>query len=227
MQVADLGGASNLALGILAALWHRERTGRGQHVDVAMLDAALDWNALTGAAALAAGADPEREAHLLNGGSLYGCYATKDGRHLAFGGLEPQFVRAFAEAIGHPELAGEGVAPADVEGARGKVAAAVATRTLAEWEEVFAGVDACAEPVLTVHEALDHPQSRARGLRLERQLPDGGTLTQVGVPFHFSATPPAAGAPGAPVGTHTRDVLLEAGFRTAEIDELAQAGVLT
>jgi crotonobetainyl-CoA:carnitine CoA-transferase CaiB-like acyl-CoA transferase len=226
LQVADLAGASNLAIGVLAALLHRERTGEGQHVDVAMLDAALDWNALAGAAGLAAGADPEREAHLLNGGSLYGCYPTKDGRHLAFAGLEPRFVHEFARSIGCPELADGGVAPPDLEAARARVANAVAERTLAEWEEALAGFDTCAEPVLTLHEALDRPQARARGMRLERALADGSTLAQVGVPLRFSRSAPEPGGPGGPPGANSRAVLLGAGFDEAEIQDLERSGAL-
>jgi crotonobetainyl-CoA:carnitine CoA-transferase CaiB-like acyl-CoA transferase len=224
MQVADLAGASNLVIGVLAALLHRGRTGQGQHVDVAMLDAALSWTAMAGAASLAGGEDPGRESHLLSGGSLYGCYETADGAHLAFGGLEPGFFKTFCEAIGRPDLAAGGVCPADVQLAREAVAAAVRTRTRAEWQAVFAGLDACTEPVLSLREAFEQPQARSRRMRLDRKTAAGEALAQVGCPLTFSATTPEPGAPGEPSGPHCRDVLRSFGFSEEELDGLEAAG---
>ena len=105
MQIADVAaGSYNAVIGILAALVHRQRTGEGQYLDVAMTDGVMAFNAMVGAAFLADDQEPEREGHLLNGGSLYDFYETSDGRHLSFGGLEPQFFAAFCRAIDRPDL---------------------------------------------------------------------------------------------------------------------------
>ena len=92
IQIADIAsGSNNAVIGILAAVIHRQRTGEGQHVDVAMTDGVIAFNALAGAAFLVDGTETRRGEAILNGGSLYDFYETKDGEYLSFGGLEPQF----------------------------------------------------------------------------------------------------------------------------------------
>jgi crotonobetainyl-CoA:carnitine CoA-transferase CaiB-like acyl-CoA transferase len=226
LQAADVAaGGQNAVIAILAAVIHRQSTGRGQHLDISMTDGAYAFNAMAAASLLAGGPEPEPESLLLNGGSLYDFYRTADGRWLSFGGLEPKFSEAFLRALGLGDLAGQGVAPADAPAAKARVAAAVAARPLAHWREVFSGVDACVEPVLTLSEALADPHAAARGLVKEVELPGGGKVRQLACPLKLSATPPAEGAAGGRPGAHTREVLAEAGYGGEELDRLAAEGV--
>lgn len=227
IQAADLSAGAHLVIAVLAALLHRTRTGEGQLLDLAIYDAALSLNALVGSSGLATGIDPVPGAHLFTGGSLYGCYETSDGRHVAVGSLEPKFFALLCDAIGAPDLAAGGVEPDDLEGARSCLAAAFRTRTLAEWTTVFERVEACVDPVLTVGEAFDHPQARARAMRHEQRTADGAALAQIGSPLHLSASPAAPGPLPAPAGHETRDVLLGAGFTPSEVDALERDGVLS
>jgi alpha-methylacyl-CoA racemase len=163
--VGDYGGGSMfLITGILAALWERERSGRGQVVDAAMVDGAgvlaqMMWS-LRGNGSWSTG----RGQNVLDGSApFYDTYTCADDRHVAVGAIEPQFFAAL--------LAGLGIDATDVpaqwdrhrwDELRAALDAAFKSRTRDEWNEVFAGTDACVSPVLTYDEALVHPHQAAR-----------------------------------------------------------------
>ena len=164
--VADFGGGSMLVLlGIVAALYERERSGRGQVIDAAMVDgvsvlAQMMWT-MKSTGALR----DERESFLLDGGApFYRCYETSDGKYMAVGAIEPQFFAALLAGLGLSRRRGarparHRVIPADAR----LFAERFASRTRDEWTQVFAGTDACVTPVLTWSEAAtnDHlPRGR-------------------------------------------------------------------
>jgi alpha-methylacyl-CoA racemase len=228
IQIADVAAGSNHAvIGILAAVIHRQGTGEGQHIDVAMTDGAVAFNALFAAACLVDGSEACCEEGVINGGSLYDFYETKDGRFISFGGLEPQFFAAFCETIGLPDLIPGGVMPADLTPAKESIRRAVKMRTRDEWAALFAKVDACVEPVLSLREALEDPQTRARRMVVEVELPGGGKVRQPGHPIHYSATPPEYGEAGVGTGTHTREVLRGIGCGDDQIDEFERTGLFS
>jgi crotonobetainyl-CoA:carnitine CoA-transferase CaiB-like acyl-CoA transferase len=228
VQIADVAAGSNHAvIGILASVIHRHATGEGQHIDVSMTDGALAFNALFAAVYLVDGTETCCEEGVLNGGSLYDFYETKDGKFISFGGLEPQFFAAFCEAIGLPGLIAGGVVPADLAGAKGQIRDAIRKKTRDEWAALFAGVDACVEPVLTLGEALENEQTRARDMVVEVGLPGGGTVRQPGHPIRYSETPPAYGPAGVGSGIHTREVLLGLNYSSGEIDEFEKTGLFS
>lgn len=226
VQVADLaGGSQNAVIGILAALLERGRTGQGQHVDVSMTDGAMAFNALAGAAYLAGGGEPARECHLLAGGCMYDFYETADGGWLAVGSLEPKFYAAFCQAIGRPELAGQGVMPADLAGVKAQVREIIAGQPLAHWEEVFAATDACVEPVLGLGRAYGDAHAQARQMVVETPLADGSTVRQPGFAIKFGRTPARPGPAAARPGQHTREVMAGLGYTEAELAELEDQGL--
>ena len=164
--VGDYGGGGMLlAMGLLAALLHAQRTGEGQVVDAAMSDgAALLMAPLYGMRAAGRWSAP-RGGNLLDGGApFYGTYACADGKFLAVGPIEPQFFAIFIQGLGLDEadFAQRGVAAA-WPGLRARIAAALLTRRRDEWATVFEGSDACVAPVLTMDEAPGHPHNVARG----------------------------------------------------------------
>ncbi len=199
------GGGMYLAFGVLAAVHHARRTGRGQVIDVAIADGTALLLSMLHAWRAAGIWEDRRGVNLLDGGAHhYRIYATADGRHLAVGALEPPFYAAFLEGLG-VELDDEWRA---AHGDRSmwprmaeRVAAIIATRTLAEWLAVYDGTDACVAPVLTVSEALADPHNRARGTLLEID----GRLQAAPGP-RFAATPaPAPGRPPSP-GEHSAEI---------------------
>jgi crotonobetainyl-CoA:carnitine CoA-transferase CaiB-like acyl-CoA transferase len=214
VQVADLGGASLAAVGILAALMARQRTGRGQCLDVSLYAASLAWLPTLFATYQAEGRAPEPgEPHLAGGLPQYGVYETNDGRYVTLGALEPRFLEAFLRAVGREDLA-------DLRGEalRAELRAVFARRTLAEWVDAMKDVDTCFAPVNTLAEAVQDPQAQALGMFTS----DG----QLGSPFALSETRPSIRRRPPRLGEHTRDILRELNVDETEIDRLIRAGVL-
>jgi alpha-methylacyl-CoA racemase len=190
------GGGMLLAVGVLAALLERERSGCGQVVDAAMVDgSALLTAFLHGMIGAGLWAHPRGENTLDGGAPFYDTYETADGGFVAVGAIEPAFYRAL--------LAGLGLADQDLPGQydragwpvlRARFAAAFGSRTRDEWARRFAGSDACVAPVLAPAEAPDHPHNRARDTFVEV-----GGQTQPAPAPRFARTPPAAPRPAAGV----------------------------
>ncbi len=228
IQVADLGGALFAVIGILAALAARERTGAGQHVDVAMMDVGIALLPVP-ASRLFAGENVAIGARLpLSGGlACYNVYATADGRHLSVGALEEEFWERFCKAIGKDQFVGQHPASEEIQKLMiHEIRQAVKTRTLAEWLEVFSGIDACVEPVLSLEEVSQNPQVRHRGMIMAVNHPRGGQMHQLNLPFKLSVTPPAIGNPAPLLGEHTRDVLASLGYPSDQIQRLTDSGVV-
>lgn len=216
--VADFGGGGMLAVvGILAALWERERSGRGQVVDAAMVDGvALLTAHLRGLRATGGWRDGRGE-NLLDGGApFYRTYACADGRYVAVGSLEPAFYAALLQGLG---LAEEDLPDQyDRSGwplLHRRFAEVFATKTRQEWVERFDGTDACVVPVLDLDETPHHPHLAARRTFVEV---DG--VRQPGVAPRLSRTPGRIAGPAPYAGQHSRTALLDWGFSPAEVDEL-------
>lgn len=220
-QVADIcAGSYNMVVGVLAALYHRNQTGQGQYIDVAMLDGSIALNAISGSAYLGIGHAPQREGEFLNGGQLYDIYATKDGRYLSVGSLEPKFLTGFLKGLGLSDLAPAGIpmyAMANVPEAKKKVAAKIAEKTLAEWVEHFPQFDSCVEPVLNLKEMTEHPQVAAREMIVEVDDNKGGKARQIASPIKFSESEPEYHHAGRPDGEESDEILAELGFSENEI----------
>ena len=165
--VADFGGGGMLlAVGVLAALVERERSGRGQVVDAAMTDGAALLSGIVHGLRARGLWSERRGENLLDGSApFYRAYACADGRFVAVGAIEPQF---YAQLIGRLGLA-DRIDPARQqdratwEETRQLLTRAFASRPRDEWAEVFAESDACVTPVLTPWEASGHPHNAARG----------------------------------------------------------------
>jgi alpha-methylacyl-CoA racemase len=191
--VGDFGGGSlYLAVGVLAALWERDRSGSGQVVDAAIVDGVSSLAQMIWALA-ARGAWTDRPASNLldTGAPFYDTYACADGRYVAVGALEPKF---YAQLLAGLDLAGADL-PAQGDRAgwpvlRARFAEAFARRTRDEWAAVFAGTDACVTPVLTFAEAAEHPHLAARGT-----VTAFGGVVQAAPAPRFSRTPPDEPAP--------------------------------
>ncbi|HPI91483.1 MAG TPA: CaiB/BaiF CoA-transferase family protein [Deltaproteobacteria bacterium] len=227
IQVADVGsGSNNAAIGILAALIGRMKTGKGRYIDVSMTDGMFPYHVVSALGCLVGGVEPSYESEILNGGSLYGFYETRDGRYLSFGGLEPQFLSAFLQALGLGHYIARLLEP-DVGGElKERVRGVIRSQDLSHWEEVFSTVDACVEPVLSVLEATSSPHAKARGIVVQVPGPDGTPIPQVAAPIKFSDYEPAYHRSGPALGQDTADVLTSLGMTGADIADLKSKGII-
>jgi crotonobetainyl-CoA:carnitine CoA-transferase CaiB-like acyl-CoA transferase len=229
VQLADVGGGSlHAVVGLLAAVIARQQTGVGLYLDVSMTDCSFSLNAMAGAGYLACGVEPGWETHVLNGGSFYDYYRSRDGRWMSVGSLEPAFMQALCAGLGRPELAAHGLSPKPEQQKALKLGLQVEfeKRSFDELCELFAGLDACVEPVLSLSEAVEHPQLKARQLVSQVPRGDGSTQAQIACPLKFSDGLPQPRHIGAAVGAHSDEVLAELGFSAQRIDALRRAKVV-
>jgi alpha-methylacyl-CoA racemase len=214
--LADFGGGgAYLALGVLAALHQRGLTGRGQVVDAAMVDGVASLTTMLHGM-LAAGLWTDRRGeNLLDGAAhFYRTYQTADGCFMAVGALEPQFYRALLDALGldlgewpqHDRSRWP-------EQSR-RLAAIFASRTRTEWEQVFAGRDACVTPVLSLAEAATSAELRERGTFV-----DWGGVPQPAPAPRLSASA-VIERPRSRWCGHTDQILAELGYAADEVAAL-------
>jgi crotonobetainyl-CoA:carnitine CoA-transferase CaiB-like acyl-CoA transferase len=200
------------ALGIIAALVARQRSGLGQYLDISMLDSVTALMHVPVAEWLASGVPPQRGRTFLSGElACYNLYQTADGRYMTLGALEPQFWKDFCTAVGREAWVGRHRSQ-DQAGLCAEVAALFRTQSQAYWVNLFAGRDCCCEPVLALDEAFAHPQVVQRGL-----LRQGWLATPLG----------GAGARSAPapqLGEHTAEILGELGYSPEDVERLRQVG---
>ncbi len=224
VQIADIGGGALMAaVGILAALAARERSGRGQFVDVAMLDGMVAWNVYHTLLRQLAGRAPERGRTPLTGHHpCYAVYETRDGRHVTVGAYEERFWATLCRHFGREDF----IAAQWDEGEKREemfrfFRAAFRTRTLAEWMRELGDAEICFGPVATLEEVAADPQVRHRGMMAER---DGSVMP--GPPIKLSDTPATIRTPPARLGEHTEEVLRGLGLGAAEIASMRAEGVV-
>lgn len=228
VQIADIGGGALMAaIGILTAVIARGTTGRGQHVDIAMLDGSFAWNAFHTLMYLVSGQSPERGRTRLTG--HYPCYAvyeTRDGRHLTIGALEPHFWATLCRRFGREDLIETQYAEGPVrEETFAFFRNAFRQKTLAEWMAELGDADVCIGPVNTLEEALTDSQVCHRRMAVEMDLPQG-RRTAIGTPIKLAGTPTSSRLPPAAFGQHTESILTELGMSPAEVEGLRSRGVV-
>ncbi|MBC7248722.1 MAG: CoA transferase [Anaerolineae bacterium] len=223
VQLADLCGGLWAALAITLALLARERTGVGQYLDVAMLDSVVSLLTVPAAVHFLGGnVDGGPRPAPATGQANYNVYRTRDGRYMTLGALEVKFWRAFCQAVGREDW----IERQDDDRLVGEVQALFATRTLAEWEELFTGQDVCCEPVHTLEEVFADPQVQARGMLVEVEHPLEGGLKQLGMPIKLSGTPGTVRTPPPRLGEHTEELLRALGYNAEAIADLREQGVV-
>jgi crotonobetainyl-CoA:carnitine CoA-transferase CaiB-like acyl-CoA transferase len=222
-QIADVNGGLMAAIGVLAALNERRRSGEGQLVDISMADGALSWLALVAGRYLCDREVPQRGEGQLSGGILcYLPYEVADG-WVACGALEPKFWAAFCEGVGRPDLIELQFEAPGSPGWR-QVAEIFRGRTREEWRAFNDANDCCIEPILEMDEALESELVRAREMVVEVDQPGIGPVSLLGLPVKLGRTPGDPTRPAPAFGEHTAEVLREAGYAEEEVRAMLESG---
>ncbi len=227
--VADFGGGGLLlAFAVLLAVQARERTGRGQDIDLAMSDGVTSLLSMQISRMFnVEKPPPPRGEHPLGGGRcFYNVYQCADGKWISVGAIEAYFFEALCRGLGH-----EGFIPHQHDDDRQQemmdaFAATFRTRPRDEWFALLGEADACLTPVLDLDEMAADPHVRDRGLVETIEDPEAGTVEQVGVAPRLLGTPGEVRLPSARLGEHTDDVLGSLGLDVARIAELRERGVV-
>ena len=236
--VADYAGASlHGALGIVLALFGRERTGRGQHVDVSYLDTTISLLAATPNMRFffSDGMAPRRGEGFLGGSyPYYAIYETQDDKLLTIGCTEPWLWENFCKAIGRPDFARFArkadqfvrAANAEEDKARREIEDIIRTRDRDEWYDILVKADVCVGKVYDVEEMVRDPQVNHREMIVEVEHPKHGKIKEFGVAIKLSDTPGTVRHAAPASGEHTEAVLRELGMAPAEISALRGKGVI-
>lgn len=228
VQIADVaGGAMQAAIGILLALYARERKGVGQYIDISMTDGILGLLTLPSFFHRSQSEKPARsEMTLSHRFACYNTYRTKDDRYLAVGAVENRFWQKLCECLGVPEYAG---LQYDIKRRREiihRLRILFAGKTLEEWEMQLAGLDVCCSSISTFDEVLENPLFREREMVYEYQKADGSTVKAFGIPVKLGTTPGLLRTPPAEFGEHTREILTELGYDTGRTEEFFEKGIV-
>jgi crotonobetainyl-CoA:carnitine CoA-transferase CaiB-like acyl-CoA transferase len=226
--IADYaGGGMHAALGIMAALISRGKTGRGQYVDVAMMDGSMLVLAQAFAAHYYSGRVPQRGETQLDGGvPYYGVYRTKDDKWITIGSMEPWFYANLCRAMELEEFIPHQYNREKHADMRRLLEEKFLTRTRDEWFALLSKTDICAAPMLTLDEVERNPQVQARNMIVEVDGPGGQKAKQVGVSIKFSATPGSIRNLAPELGQHTDEVLGELGYGQESIDKWRRDGAI-
>lgn len=230
VQIADIAGGTLYAvIGILLALASREKTGKGQLVDVAMTDGSLSLLAYTIGEWSGWGRLPERGNDMLTGGyACYKVYQTKDDKFVTLGAIEGKFWEEFCQKVGRADYVKEQwntkKQPEMIE----DVKSIFREKTRDEWVEYFKDNDICFTPVLTMEEMVNHPHILAREMiyKLENANGSGKDIVLTGIPVKLSDTPGEVVLTFPKLGEHNEEIYSSLGYTPEEIGWMKEKGVI-
>lgn len=232
VAIVDVTTGMNAAIAILAALHHRQRTGQGQFIDVALFDSHLGWLINVASSYLVSGEPPRRYGNAHATIVPYQTFATADGYLMLAVGNDGQFA-AFCRVIQRPELAQDprfATNPARVQNREALIpllAGIFRQRTTAEWLEALVAAKVPCSPVNDIPAALADPQAQARNMVQEVVDSQGSRVPQVGPVAKMSETPPSIRTAPPYLGEHTAQILRERlGFDDDLIAQLRAEGVI-
>ncbi len=224
LLVADIGSAWAACSGVLAALFQRERNGRGSAVDISIHDVAASWLTFPAAAAMVRGRRGGPRLPITGDAACYNLYTTADGRYVALAAIEQKFWRTFCDRVGRPEFAPLQLLPEEQPTLRSEIEALFASRTLAEWLAMFADVDICLAPVNSIDEAIADEHFRSRGT-----IAFTGQSAFIRSPIVFnemSSRERLPVVPARPLGADTDALLRSVGFDDADLGRLRSTGAI-
>ena len=230
VQIADIAGGSLFAvIGILLALFHRTRSGKGQLCDIAMMDGALSLLSYTIGEWCGKGSVPETGREFLTGGfAMYNTYKCGDGRYVGLGAIEGKFWKGFCTKIGRDDLINCQYDLSKQEEMISDIGAVMSGRSRDEWVEFFAGSDICFTPVLDLDEVSEHEQVKAREMlhKIMNFRGSGEDLYVTGNPVKLSETPCEIILEFPDTGADAMKVLNDAGYTEDEVKEFIREKII-
>jgi crotonobetainyl-CoA:carnitine CoA-transferase CaiB-like acyl-CoA transferase len=232
VAISDLMTGLYAAVAILAAVLQRQHTGRGQHIDMALLDTAIAMLANMNTNYLTTGKAPGRAGNAHQNIVPYQVFHAADGEVVIAVGNDSQYAR-FCEIAGRPDLATDPRYAKNADRVRNRnqlvplLEAIVGEKPAAFWADRLEAAGVPCGPINSIAQALADPQALARGLRIDLPHPTAGTVPLVGTPIRMSDSPPAYRRPPPLLGEHTEEVLREqAGFDVEAIAALRSRGIV-
>jgi crotonobetainyl-CoA:carnitine CoA-transferase CaiB-like acyl-CoA transferase len=228
IAIADMTCGMYSAMGILAALFNREKTGRGQVLDMALFDSQLTWLANVGSSYLNAGASPQRWGNAHPNIVPYEVFRGSDDRYFVVGVGTDALWKKFVTALGlQEEIGNDSRFTSNSDRIKHRAILVPQLQTIfsrqsaAAWLEKFAAAEIPAAPINTVAEAVSTAQTEARGLIVQLEHPAIGTAKSIANPIRFSATPVSYRLPPPLLGEHTAEVLRTLGYSENEVHTIA------
>lgn len=217
-------------IGILMAIIAREKTGRGQLVDISMTDGVLFILSCIPEIGeyLMNGTVPQRGNTLFGGSQpCYAVYETADHKYISIGTLEPHFFKRLCQTLNREDLIAKQYAPSPVkEEVFAELKNIFLTKTRDEWFDILTKADVPIGKVLDIDETFSDPHMQHREMMIEVDHPRWGKAKQIGFPIKFSDTPWQLRIPAARLGDHTNEVLFELGYLAEEIEKLRRDRVI-
>lgn len=228
IQIADIAaGGMNAAIGILLALFAREKTGRGQYIDISMTDGMVGFLPVALFFQQLTGQDPRRsDTPLSHRYACYNIYETADGRHLSIGAVENRFWKTLCEHFGVPQYAALQYDDSHREEILDFMRLTFKKKTLDEWDAELANLEICWGKVQSFSEMLADPLFRKRKMILEVEGKTGEKQAAIGVPVKLSETPGSVRSGAVDFGESTTSILKELGYSDKEIKEFAESEVI-
>lgn len=228
VQIGDIGGGLNAAIGVLLALFNRERTGKGQYIDISMMDAAAGFMFIPFRNWRDMGVEMQRGNMALTGQfPFYSVYETKDGRYFTLAAVENRFWTRICRVMGCEQYSADQICMGErKEEIEGFLRSEFKKKTLEEWYQVFKDEDVCFAKVLKLSDLLNDPQAKARNIITEIETGSGEKKATIGTVVKLSETPASFSRAPAVFGQHTEEVLAELGYSTEEIEKLKNEGIV-
>ena len=231
LPIADIVTGLYSVIAIEAALLARERTGRGQYLDLSLQASQVTWLTNVSAAYFATGQLPEKVGNSHPNIAPYGVYQARDGYLIICAGTQKLW-HLLCSALQAEPLEGDGRFATNADRTRNKVELAgllneiLVQQDVAHWVALLQEAGIPCEPILNVAQALDHPQLVHRGTIVEQEHSAAGTIHSVGNPILFSDTPVCYRLPPPSLGEHTEQVLAALGYDEGEIAQLREEGAI-
>lgn len=221
--LGDIGSALHAVIGILCALMARDKSGKGQYVDISMTDSVLSFLTVSLLRYFRDGFIPKRgwPSPTIN------VWKTKDGKFVSTGLIEPYFWERFCHALGREDLIPHHHAKGEkLKEVYSAIKETFLTKTRDEWFQIMKDADTCVSPVLELDEVVNDPQLLSRDMFPEFDHPTEGKVRHLGMPIKLSETPAKFRSFAPLIGQHTEEILQGLGYSEQQIEELRKSGAI-